>query len=79
MGVNGYFGERLCNMASRYGARVRRLERPWGEVFTVEEVERALHERPARVAALVHAETSTGALQPMGGMAFVGAIYALEE
>lgn len=42
IGVNGYFGERLCNMAARYGAEVRRLERPWSDVFTVEDVEKAL-------------------------------------
>lgn len=68
IGVNGYFGERLCDMAGRYGAEVRRLERPWGEVFAVEEIEAALHEKPAKIVALVHAETSTGALQPMEGM-----------
>ena len=68
IGVNGYFGERLCDMADRYGAEVRRLERPWGEVFTVEEVKAALCEKPAKIVALVHAETSTGALQPMEGM-----------
>jgi alanine-glyoxylate transaminase/serine-glyoxylate transaminase/serine-pyruvate transaminase len=71
IGVNGYFGERLCDMASRYGAQVRRLERPWGDVFTVEEVEAALWQKPAKLVALVHAETSTGALQPMEGMAEV--------
>ena len=71
IGVNGYFGERLCVMAGRYGAEVRRIERPWGEVFTVEEVESALQDRPAKLVALVHAETSTGACQPMEGMADV--------
>jgi alanine-glyoxylate transaminase/serine-glyoxylate transaminase/serine-pyruvate transaminase len=69
--VNGYFGERLCDMASRYDAQVRRIERPWGGVFTVEEVEAALRQQPARLVVLVHAETSTGALQPMEGMAEV--------
>jgi alanine-glyoxylate transaminase/serine-glyoxylate transaminase/serine-pyruvate transaminase len=71
VGVNGYFGERLCNMAGRYGAEVRRLERPWGEVFQAEEIERALRDKPAKIVALVHAETSTGALQPLDGMAEV--------
>jgi alanine-glyoxylate transaminase/serine-glyoxylate transaminase/serine-pyruvate transaminase len=71
IGVNGYFGERLCNMAGRYGAEVRRLERPWGEVFTPEEIEAALKQKPVKLVALVHAETSTGALQPMEGMAEV--------
>jgi len=71
IGVNGYFGERLCDMAGRYGAEVRRVERPWGEVFAPEEIEAALAVKPARLVALVHAETSTGALQPMEGMAEV--------
>ncbi|MGD0575728.1 MAG: alanine--glyoxylate aminotransferase family protein [Anaerolineales bacterium] len=68
VGVNGYFSERICEMASRYGAKVRRLERPWGEVFTAEEIDKALSKEPAKVVALVHAETSTGALQPIEGM-----------
>ena len=69
IGVNGYFGERLCDMAGRYGAEVRRVERDWGDVFTIEEVEAELKKKPAKLVALVHAETSTGALQPMAGMA----------
>lgn len=69
IGVNGYFGERLCDMAGRYGAEVRRVERPWGEVFTLQDIEQALQDRPASLVALVHAETSTGALQPMEGIA----------
>ncbi len=69
IGVNGYFGERLCDMAGRYGAEVRRLERPWGEVFTLAEIEAALRAKPAKIVALVHAETSTGAMQPLEGVA----------
>lgn len=69
IGVNGYFGERLCDMAARYGAEVRRIERPWGEVFSLEEVEAELKKAPAKLVALVHAETSTGALQPLDGIA----------
>ena len=69
IGVNGYFGQRLADMAGRYGAEVRCLERPWGEVFAPEELEAELRQKPARLVALVHAETSTGALQPMEGMA----------
>lgn len=40
--VNGYFGERLCDMAERYGATVNRLDKPWGESFTPEEIDAAL-------------------------------------
>lgn len=71
VGVNGYFGERLCDMADRYGAEVYRLEKPWGEVFYPEEIDAALQKKAVKVVALVHAETSTGALIPMDGMAEV--------
>jgi len=69
IGVNGYFGERLCDIAGRYGAQVRRIERPWGQVFDPEEIEAALKQTPAKLVALVHAETSTGARQPLEGVA----------
>jgi alanine-glyoxylate transaminase/serine-glyoxylate transaminase/serine-pyruvate transaminase len=64
IGVNGYFGERLCDMAGRIGAQVDRLERPWGEVFDPDEIRAALDRRQYKLLAVVHAETSTGALQP---------------
>ena len=69
--VNGYFGERLVDMAGRYGAIVHRLDKPWGEVATPEEVDAALKAHPAKVVAVVHAETSTGAMTPLEGMAEV--------
>ena len=62
--VNGYFGERLCDMAARYGAQVERVERPWSEVFEPDEVAAALSKQKYKLLALVHAETSTGARQP---------------
>ena len=67
--VNGYFGLRIADMAGRYGGEVETITRPWGEVFTPEEVKDALDRRPAKVVALVHAETSTGALQPLDEIA----------
>jgi alanine-glyoxylate transaminase/serine-glyoxylate transaminase/serine-pyruvate transaminase len=71
IGVNGYFGERLCDMAGRYGAVVNRLDKPWGESFDPQEIEAALQKQLAKMVALVHAETSTGALTPVEGMAEV--------
>ncbi len=65
IGVNGYFGERLCEMASRYGADVRRLEKDWGEVFTIDEIGEAIEFHRPSILGLIHAETATGALQPM--------------
>jgi len=64
VGVNGYFGERLVEMAGRYGARVDRLERPWGEVFPPDEIGEAVRRKAYKLVAVVHAETSTGTLQP---------------
>lgn len=61
--IQGYFGERLAEMGRRYGARVERLEVPWGEVQEPSAVEAALARRPTKVVSLVHAETSTGACQ----------------
>ncbi len=63
--INGYFGLRLVDMAQRYGAEIRTIVRPWGEVFTADEVRDALAQKSAKIVAIVHAETSTGALQPL--------------
>ena len=68
IGVNGYFGERLCDMASRYGADIRRMEKPWGEVFSLEEIGAGMEKHRPSILALVHGETSTGAMQPMDGV-----------
>lgn len=61
--VNGYFSERMIEMAERYGAEVDRIDRPWGEVFDVEEFETALKKKKYKLLALVHGETSTGAMR----------------
>lgn len=67
--INGYFGGRIAEMARRYGGDVKTIERPWGEVFTPEEVQQALRDHPSKVVAIVQAETSTGAEQPLGEIA----------
>lgn len=58
VGVNGVFGERMCDVAARCGAEVVRVDAPWGEPLEPDAV-LAAHPSPA-VIALVHAETSTG-------------------
>ncbi len=58
VGVNGLFGERMCEVASRLGAEVVRVDAPWGEALDPGALLGA-HPSPA-VIALVHAETSTG-------------------
>lgn len=85
--ASGYFGLRIAEMARRYGGQVRTIEKPWGQVFGADEVAAALDEHPARIVAIVHAETSTGALQPLdeipaivharGGLLIVDAVTSL--
>ena len=66
--INGVFGSRMSDVAQRAGAEVIEVSRPWGEVFTVEDLEEALAKKP-KVVGLVMAETSTGASQPMEAIA----------
>jgi alanine-glyoxylate transaminase/serine-glyoxylate transaminase/serine-pyruvate transaminase len=69
IGVAGYFGNRLVDMAGRYGADVRTITKPWGQVFNLDELQTALKTHRPTILALVHAETSTGARQPLEGVA----------
>jgi len=64
--VNGVFGGRMCDIVERIGGRLHRIEKPWGEVFSAEEIAGALTKNPGiQVVAIVNAETSTGAHQPL--------------
>lgn len=62
---NGVFGGRMADVAARAGAQVHKLERPFGEVFSSDEIAAALKTHQPKVLGIVHAETSTGALQPL--------------
>ncbi len=67
VGVNGVFGERMCEVAGRHGAEVVRVDAPWGEPIDPEAL-LAAHRAPA-IIAVVHAETSTGVrndVEPLG-------------
>jgi len=61
--ANGYFSDRLTEMAKRQGASVVRFEKPWGETYTDDEARDFIRREKPQVVAYVHAETSTGALQ----------------
>jgi alanine-glyoxylate transaminase/serine-glyoxylate transaminase/serine-pyruvate transaminase len=63
--VNGVFGQRMADVAGRAGAKVTTIERPWGQVFDPSEIADALNRARPKVVGIVHAETSTGAWQPM--------------
>jgi alanine-glyoxylate transaminase / serine-glyoxylate transaminase / serine-pyruvate transaminase len=61
--ANGYFSDRLTEMAKRHGANLARFEKPWGDTFTEDEAREFIRREQPKVVAYVHAETSTGALQ----------------
>ncbi|MBP2472944.1 alanine-glyoxylate transaminase/serine-glyoxylate transaminase/serine-pyruvate transaminase [Crossiella equi] len=75
VGVNGLFGVRMCEVASRYGAEVVRVDHEWGTPVDVRRVLDA-HPKPDLVAA-VHAETSTGVVSDIGALA--QAVHARDE
>jgi alanine-glyoxylate transaminase / serine-glyoxylate transaminase / serine-pyruvate transaminase len=64
--VNGVFGARMKDVAQRAGAKVTAIEVPWGQVFKPEQIQEAINRNgPFKVVGIVHAETSTGAAQPV--------------
>ncbi len=63
--INGVFGQRMREVATRLGAAVDFLEFPWGTPVISEEVAKKLRETSYRIVAVVHAETSTGVQNPV--------------
>jgi alanine-glyoxylate transaminase/serine-glyoxylate transaminase/serine-pyruvate transaminase len=63
--VNGVFGTRMCDIVERCGGILRRIDTEWGKPINAELVRQTLEDFPARIVAIVHAETSTGVLQPL--------------
>jgi len=63
--VTGYFGDRLALMCERYGASVKRLEVEWGRACDPDALRKALMGSPTDIVAMVHAETSTGVVNPI--------------
>src|SRR5260221_9066819 len=61
--VNGVFGGRMVEVAERAGAKVTKVEKPWGEVFSPEDLKPALAQAKPKLVGIVMAETSTGAWQ----------------
>ena len=65
VGVSGVFGTRMADVASRCGAQVTRVEGEWGRALDPEALRTAAGGREFKLVAVVHAETSTGVLQPI--------------
>ena len=68
--VNGVFGTRMKDVMERCGATVHAVEATWGDIFNLDQLAAALEKHPkAKLLGIVHAETSTGAHQPLAGLA----------
>ncbi|MCP2520592.1 alanine--glyoxylate aminotransferase family protein [Candidatus Aminicenantes bacterium AC-708-M15] len=63
--IKGYFGARIKDIVERLGGKPIIIEVPWGEIIPPEKVEKMLKEKKIKLVAIVHAETSTGVLQPL--------------
>jgi (S)-ureidoglycine-glyoxylate aminotransferase len=66
--VFGRFGHLLREIAERCGAEVHVIEREWGTVFTLAELERAILDAQPKLVAIVHGDTSTTLAQPLAGL-----------
>lgn len=67
--VNGYFGDRLAQMLMRFGAHVHRMEGEWGRAIDPGAISQAIARDRFDVLTIVHAETTTGALNPISEIA----------
>lgn len=72
---HGYFGDRVRQMAERQDAEITLIEEEWGKPTDPERIEAALKQGPFKVLAVVHAETSTGVLQPMDDISSLAKAY----
>lgn len=70
--INGVFGVRMQEVAGRLGAAVDTMEFAWGTPVIPEVVEKKIKEKTYRIVAVVHAETSTGVMNPISD---IGALF----
>jgi len=63
--VNGVFGNLMCEIVEPSGAKLIRVDAPWGKPVDPAQVKEAIEKSSPKVVAIVHAETSTGVLQPL--------------
>ena len=72
VGINGFFGERLVQIAEGYGLQIIPLNAPLGKPLNPQELQNLLLQHPdAKVVALVHHETGTTVLNPLKELAFL--------
>ncbi len=80
--INGVFGVRMAEVAGRLGAEVTKKEFEWGSPVAVDSVKEQLENEKYKLVAVVHAETSTGVLNPVGEIGELvkasGALYLVD-
>jgi len=80
--VNGVFGTRMCDIVNRLGAKLIRVDAEWGKTIDPDSVREALKGKNPKVLAVVHAETSTGVLQPLEDLSSIaketGALFLVD-
>jgi len=65
VGINGYFGGRIADIAERCGAQVTPVHAEWGNIIEPQQIAEACDKVIPKLVAVVHGETSTGILQPL--------------
>ncbi|MBI3009050.1 MAG: alanine--glyoxylate aminotransferase family protein [Candidatus Omnitrophica bacterium] len=82
VGVNGVFGERMSDIVGRCGGKRTRVEAEWGNIIPPEKIAEAVKGKKVKLVAVVHAETSTGAWQPLEEIANIahnaGALFLVD-
>jgi alanine-glyoxylate transaminase/serine-glyoxylate transaminase/serine-pyruvate transaminase len=73
--INGLFGQRMADIVERCGGDLAVVQGEWGKIIEPDEIEKALAKRPADIVGIVHAETSTGVLQPIKPVAEIAKRY----
>lgn len=80
--VNGVFGTRMCDIVTRIGGSLIRVDAPWGKSIDPDAVREAVKGRNPKILAVVHAETSTGVLQPLEDLSKIskecGALFLVD-
>ena len=80
--VNGVFGTRMCDIVNRLGAQLIRVDADWGKTIDPDSVREAVKGKSPKVLAVVHAETSTGVLQPLEDLSSIakesGALFLVD-
>jgi len=68
VGCNGYWGERLSDVARRQNLNVIRVEAPWGEIIPLDGLIQQIQQHKPQAVFLTHGESSTGIYQPLDGV-----------